>query len=129
MKFEPLNKDTAEKALLEQEYAKAHVIGKLRIGDSVLFLRVRMKTYYIPFSSIRRCFRRVRIVHAGGCCGGSSLAIENMVICDESGELAELQMPGEKAGKSALEEMQKKMPHVIFTAPMKKNEMEEEPSK
>ena len=125
MKFHSIKNELNENissASLEQEYAKAHAIGNLRIGDSVLFFRVRTKMYYIPYSEVTRCFRRVRLVSASICCGRGDLPVESMVICDETGELADIQMPGEKAGKAALEELKQRIPHAVFTAPIKKDD-------
>ena len=126
MKFQPLTDQTADAELLKSEYASAHVIGNLRIGSSILFVRLRMKTFYIPYGQITRCFRRVRLVPARMCCGRGDLAVESMVICDASGELADVQMPGEKAGKAALEELKEKIPGAEFTAPPKADAAKDE---
>jgi hypothetical protein len=39
------------------------------------------------------------------------------VICDGSGELAQIQLPGEKAGKALLEELKKLIPDAQFGKP------------
>ena len=43
-----------------------------------------------------------------------------MVICSGDQELAQIQLPGEKAGKLALEELKERIPGALFTAPIGK---------
>ena len=117
MKFYPAASAAAEEDALKTDLQKAHEIGVMKIGSEFLFFRVRLKTYYIPFSEITRCFRRVRSVPARMCCGRGNMAMESMVICTEAGEAAEIQMPGERAGKAALEELKVKIPHAAFARP------------
>ena len=125
MRFYPVSGECGSEVpeeRLRQDYASAHTIGKLRIGGEALFFRAGLKTFYIPYLQVKRCFRRVRLVPARMCCGRGDLAVESMVICDENTELADVQMPGEKAGKAALEELKRKIPHAVFTAPARKAE-------
>ena len=123
MKYYSISGEIVSGKAPEDDYKKAHAIGNLRIGDEALFFRARLKTYYVPYEAVKRCFRRVRLVPARMCCGRGDLAVESMVICDESGEIADIQMPGEKAGKLALEELKRKIPGAVFTAPLKNNQM------
>ena len=105
-----------ENALLE-DYRTAHAIGSLRIGNEGVFFRSKMKTYHIPFSEIRRCFRRVQLVSARMCCGRGNLAVENLVICTDEGEAAQIQLPGDKAARIAMEELRSRAPHALFGCP------------
>ena len=107
----------AEEAALQEDYQKAHKIGVLSIGDAFLFFRIRLRTYFIPFSDIRRCFRRVMLVPARMCCGRGDLEVENLVVCGDNGELAQIQLPGAKAGKAAIAELREKLPGIAFTKP------------
>ena len=107
----------AEEAVLQEDYRNAHKIGVLSIGDAFLYFRIRLRTYFIPFTDIRRCFRRVMLVPARMCCGRGDLQVENLVICGDAGELAQIQLPGEKAGKAALAELREKIPGALFTKP------------
>lgn len=117
MKFYPLTSvETDEQALLS-EYAGGRTIGKLRLGDVRLYFNVGRKVYYMPYADVRRCFRRVQLVTAKLCCGKGNLEVENLVICGDGGELAQIQLPGARAGKAALEELRQLAPHAEFGRP------------
>ena len=106
-----------EQGALETAYQNARSIGVLKIGENCLFFRSGFRTFYIPFADIRRVFRRVQLVQARMCCGRGNLSVENLVICGDKGELAQIQLPGEKAGIAALEELKTRIPGIPFTAP------------
>ena len=68
MKFYSLYEYTDAPDLTE-EYSSARRIGSLGIGTEHLFFRLRLKTYFIPYTDIKRCYRRVLLVPARMCCG------------------------------------------------------------
>ena len=103
MKFESLTAPAAETSPLQEEYKQAREIGKLRLGRQHLYVRTGLKSYYLPYSDITRYFRRVMQVPAKLCCGKGDFEIENLVICGERGELAQIQLPGLKAAKIVME--------------------------
>ena len=103
MKFEPLTTAAAESDALQEEYKQAREIGKLRFGRRNLYFRSGFKSYYIPYPDIRRYFRRVMRVPAKMCCGKGDFEIENLVICGDRGELAQVQLPGVKAARIVME--------------------------
>ena len=103
MKFESLASQAADPSLLQEEYKQAREIGKLRLGNRNLFFRVGLKAYHIPYADIRRYFRRVMQVPAKMCCGNGNFEIENLVICGDAGELAQIQLPGAKAAKIVMD--------------------------
>jgi len=121
MKFYPVTDTNTDEAALAADYKTAHAIGAMRIGQSAVFFRSGLKTFYLPFSCVTRCFRRVMLVPARMCCGRGNLAVENVVLCEGDRELAQIQLPGEKAGKAALEELKTKIPGAVFTAPNEKH--------
>ena len=102
---------------VEEEYRSAREIGAVRIGTQNLFFRAGLKHYCIPYTQIRRCFRRVNSVPAKMCCGKGDLQIESLVISDDGGELAQITLPGSKAAKQLIEELKVKMPQADFSAP------------
>ena len=117
MRFEPLTAADRPDGLRE-EYGQAREIGKLRLGDERLYFRAGLKTYYIPYVDIRRYFRRVMQVPARMCCGRGNFEIENLVICGEDDrELAQIQLPGAKAGKIVMEQLKKLAPHAAVGRP------------
>ena len=125
MKFYPVLESSLPEDSLKEEYQNAHAVGALRLGESNAFIRMRFKTYYIPYSEVTRCFRRVMLVPARMCCGRGDLSIENLVICggaDENGqekELAQIELPGDKAAKILMEELKQKMPGIPCVCPPK----------
>lgn len=117
MKFFPLTTQQSNEAALQQEYKDGRVIGNVHLGNEYLFFKEKRKIYYVPYGDIRRCFRRVMLVQTKMCCGRGNLEVENLVISGESGELAQIQLPGERAGKIMLEEIARRAPHVQIGYP------------
>ena len=113
MKFESLASQAADSSLLQEEYKQAREIGKLRLGQRNLYIRAGLKLYYIPYSDIRRYFRRVMQVPAKMCCGKGNFEIENLVICGDGGELAQVQLPGTKAAKIVMECLAELAPNAV----------------
>ena len=105
MKFEPLTRPVEDRTSLREEHRQAREIGNLRLGHENLYFRSGLKVYYVPYGDISRYFRRVMQVPAKLCCGRGNFEIENLVLCGESGELAQIQLPGAKAAKIVMERM------------------------
>lgn len=103
MKFEALASLTDNPSLLQEEYKQAREIGKLRLGRKHLYFRAGLKLYYMPYTDLKRYFRRVMQVPAKMCCGKGNFEIENLVLCGDSGELAQIQLPGSKAARIVME--------------------------
>ena len=122
MKFYPLTATAANEAALKTEYDAGRAIGNVRLGTDTLFFKEKRKTYYVAYGEITRCFRRVLLVQTKMCCGKGNLEVENLVICGENGELAQIQLPGERAGKILLEELSRLAPHVQIGRPKENND-------
>lgn len=112
MKFYSVTSEHNNAAALQAEYASGRVIGNVSLGAEFLFFKEKRKVYYIPYADMTRCFRRVLLVQTKMCCGKGNLEVENLVVCSEKGEVAQIQLPGERAGKILLEEIVKMAPHV-----------------
>lgn len=119
MRFYPLTDEQADGSALAEEFRGGRQIGVVSVGESHLFFRVRLKTYYIGFGEITRCYRRVLMVPARMCCGRGNLNIENLVIESGAGELAQIQLPGERAGVELIRLLKQKMPGADFRCPAK----------
>jgi hypothetical protein len=118
MRFCPLVSGNDDPESLNSEYRTAREIGKVRLGELHLFLRAGMKTYYIPYREVRRCFRRVQLISARMCCGRGNFEVENLVVCGENDEeLMQVQLPGAKAAKILMEELQARIPEAEFGKP------------
>ena len=116
MKFYPVTRELAE-AALSADYKGGREIGKARLGDKCLYFREKLKVYYIPYEDMTRVFRRVLLIPATMCCGKGDFEVENIVICTAEGEKAQIQLPGERAGKILLEELSKRAPHAEVGKP------------
>jgi len=117
MKFCPLASETEDRDSLASEFRTAREIGRVCMGELHLFLRVGLKTYYIPYRDVRRCFRRVQLIPAKMCCGRGDLEVENLVVCGDAGELIQVQLPGTKAAKILMEELRERIPEAEFGKP------------
>ena len=118
MRYYPLIDVQVDESQLDSEYKAAREIGKLKLGELRLYFRAGLKTYYIPYHSIHRMFRRVMAVPAKLCCGKGDFEIENLVICGEDDkELAQIQLPGTKAAKIVMDELKKRVPEAEFGCP------------
>lgn len=117
MKFIPLQPGADAPAGLSSEYKAARRIGKLALGELHLFFRAGLRTYYVPYRDVRRCFRRVQRISAPGR-GRNDLEIENLVICGDAGELAQIQLPGANAAKELMQELEHLIPEAEFGKPV-----------
>lgn len=120
MKFYPVTTVVNDNASLESEYKAAREIGAIRLGELRLFFRSKRKRYYIPYKDIRRCFRRVLLIPAQMCCGKGDFELENLVICGDEGELAQIQLPGTRAAVALMEELEERIPEAEFGRPEEK---------
>ena len=116
MKFYPLNTELAAE-VVAAGYKDGRDIGKVRLGRECLYFREKLKVYYIPYKDMTRVFRRVLLIPATMCCGKGDFEVENLVICTAEGEKAQVQLPGERAGKILLEELARLAPHVQVGKP------------
>ena len=118
MKLFPLSTTMPDMDILQAEYKTARQIGVLRLGEKCLYVKKWFRAYYIPYQDIKRCFRRVLLVPAKLCCGKGDLPVENLVICTDAGEIAQIQLPGTKAAKVLIEALKEKIPEAEFTSPV-----------
>ena len=116
MKFYPVASELPAE-VLSAGYAEGREIGKARLGEKCLYFREKLKVNYIPYADITRVFRRVLLVPATMCCGKGDFEVENLVICTAEGEKAQIQLPGERAGKIILEELARLVPHAEVGKP------------
>ena len=97
----------------------------MRAGAGHLFFRAKLKHYYIPYTQIYRCFRRIMAVPAKMCCGRGEFEMENLVICGNGDvELAQIQLPGKRAAQELMKELKFRMPNGNFSVPPKKENAE-----
>lgn len=114
MKFYSLTTADTDVTTLRTEYKNAKEIGIIKLGDSCLFFRKRLKVYYIAYKEISRVFRRVVTVPAKFYSGKGEFAIEHLVLCAKDTEVAQIQLPGANAARTLMEELKKLVPNAIF---------------
>ncbi len=119
MKFYPLGSAVLEGGDLQTEYKSGRQIGKIRLGKGLFFFRSMRKVYYIPYNEIRRYFRRVMMVPAKLCCGKGDFQMENLVICGDAGELAQIELPGTKAARVLIDCLKELAPDAVCGHPLK----------
>ena len=117
MKFFNVAGESISNRNLENEYSNSRSIGTLKIGSSHLFFRSGFKTYTLAGKDLERVYRRVMLVPARMCCGRGELAIEHIVLEAGGSVAAQIQMPGEKAGKAALEAIKAIAPDAQYRCP------------
>ena len=110
--------------LWRDEYRAGHRIGVLSLGARHVFFRKGFTVYVLPYARMSRYFRRVLSVPARiGCCAGGELRIEHLVLCAADGdsgaerELAQVQLPGERAAKVVMDELERLAPGVAKGRP------------
>jgi len=121
MKYYPLTTEVPD-TVLAAEYKAGREIGGVTLGDSCMFFKVKRKVSYVPYSDISRAFRRVQLVGMRMCCGKGDLEVENIVVCGLDGdgmekELAQVQLPGARAGLARLEELENRVPGIEIGKP------------
>ena len=124
MRFVRLPQKTASASReLSRERRAGRKIGVISLGAEHLFFRKGLTAYVLPYADISRYFRRVQAIPARiGCCAGE-LRIENLVLCvaDAQGaetELAQIQLPGERAAKAVMQELGRLAPHAVAGRPI-----------
>ena len=120
MIFHSLTGNKRERSAVSAEYKSAKKIGVVRLGEKCFFFSRWFKVYYVAYEEMTRCFRRVLLIPVAG--GKKNMRLETLVIADQKGELAQIQIPGADAAKTLLEELKAKAPHADFACPDKKEE-------
>lgn len=119
-------KNEIDKIRLKEEFRAGERLGLVTLGENVFFFKAGFKKYYIPYSEIKRCFRRVHVVPIRNKkTGENSLQIESVVLSDGEKELAQIQVPGKKAAEELLEKVVSKNPEISTELPRKLQKMNE----
>ena len=103
-----------------------HSIGPVIISDGYLFVKKGFRYYYISYNDADKIFRRVRRLHANICCGDGDIEVEYLVIYAQERELMEVTLPGKKAARAIIDELNKIAEHLDTSAPVKNNDSDSE---
>ena len=122
MKLYPLlgqaGQESPSPEVLSEEYKASREIGIIRVGEDHLFFRVRLKVCFIPYTAVRRCYRRVLQFPVRMCCGRGEMSAENLVLWTDEGEVAQIPVPSTRAAKELMRILPSKIPGAVFTAPI-----------
>ena len=121
MKFYPLLGTPLKGRDLKTEYAGARAFGHVRTGETALFFRSGLKTYYVPYQDMKQCFRRIFAVPMKMCCGKGDLEIEHLIIGDGEKEIADIQLPGKRAAQEIMKILREKAPDTDFRSPAERS--------
>jgi len=120
MKFYPLDSEVPEKDNLVSDLKNGHEIGVITLGDKCLFFKRYLKTFYIPYTDLKRAYRRVLLVPAKMCCASGELPVESLVIHNSKDEeVAVVSVPGGNAPAILLKEIGEKSADTITVCPPK----------
>ncbi len=114
MKFISLCDKQSIKNDLDNDFKSADKYGKVRLSASCLYISKLFSNYFISFSDIAYCFRRVMIIPAKK----RQLQVENVVIVDKDmKELAVVQLPGRKITQDFFNNFKAKDTAISFCCP------------
>ncbi len=121
--YRPLT-EKADKDTLRKEYKNGEKIGLVTLGKTFFFFKAGLGRYYIPYTDIQRCFRRVHLVQISERnIGGREIQVESIVIMHEGKEMAQIQFPGKKASEDLLVKIVEKNPAISTELPRKLQKM------
>ena len=79
---------------LEQEYTQAQDLGKLRLGESLLFFRKFSGVSFLPYGQITRAWLRQEEVRARMCCATANFDQFYLVLACADGQERQGQVEG-----------------------------------
>lgn len=119
MGFKPLT-EACDTSKLKEEFKNSYKIGLINLGEEHFFFKSGFRRFYIPYSGIQRCFRRVMLLPYGRKKDGRNIEMEYAVLMHEGKELAQIQLPGTKAAQELLEKVHEKAPDAKLECPKKR---------
>ncbi len=108
-------------AVLKAQYDAGHKIGVVCVGQDYLFVKKRLKRFFIAYSDAERIFRRVQTVSVNMCCEQGDLQFDYLVVMLDGKEVLEVQLPGAKAAKFLMQELKEVSSDCNFSAPQRES--------
>lgn len=75
---------------LDIAFAGAVPYGKIKLSEHVIFWKVTLRWFGVPFTDIQRVYRRVEEVNAKMCCGRANFDIQKLMLVLKDGSTLEL---------------------------------------
>lgn len=115
---------------LKNEIKTGEKTGLIVLGETCFFFKAGFSKYYIPYSEIKRCYKRIKVLPVRNRkTDEKSLQIEYVVLMDFEKEIAEIQLPGNNAADIILKKVVEKNAEIITVCPrkiQKKNDRNED---
>lgn len=105
--------------VLDADFSAASAYSKVKPGQTALFWKSGLRWYSIPYSQIRRIYRRVEAVYGKLCCGGKSFIIEWLVLVLSDGSELVIHIGDEvpRKAQELLEKCQSLHPELLYGKP------------
>lgn len=104
---------------LDADFSGASRCHKVRAGQTHLFWKPLLHWYTVPYSRIRRIFRRILEAQGRLCCGGKHYLMEWLVLILDDGTELELYIGDgvEKDTAALLQSLQERHPEIRYGKP------------
>lgn len=114
MKYKPEFPVTLSEQELEADLQQARNMGKVRLGEQVLFFSRFAGGTYMPYSEIRHAYLRQEEVNAKLCCGRANFDQFYLMLLGSDGKLRKHQVADMARGKLALEHIAQRNPDCLI---------------
>lgn len=114
MKYKPEFPVTLSKADLESDLRGAKPVGKVRLGQHVLFFSRFAGGTFMPYSEIQHAYLRQEEVNARLCCGRANFDQFYLMLLGSDGALRKHQVSDMTSGKLALEHIAARNPACLI---------------
>lgn len=114
MKYKPEFPVTLSEQELEADLQQARNVGKVRLGEQVLFFSRFAGGTYMPYSELRHAYLRQEEVTAKMCCGRANFDQFYLMLLGSDGKLRKHQVADMARGKLALEIIAQRNPNCLI---------------
>ncbi len=114
MKYKPEFPVLYTDSELEHDLRRARDVGKVRLGELVLFFSRFAGSTFMPYSQVEQAYLRQEAVNAKLCCGVADFDQFYLMLLGSDGKLRKHQVLNKEVGKYALEHIAAKNPHCVI---------------
>ena len=114
MKYKPEFPVTLTEQELERDLSQATKVGKVRLGERVLFFSRFAGGSYMPYSEVVHAYLRQEEVNAKLCCGRANFDQFYLMLMGSDGALRKHQVTDKEKGKQALEHIARRNPDCLI---------------
>ena len=114
MKYKPEFPVTLTEEELESDLRAARNLGKVHLGEHVIFFSRFAGGTFMPYSEVRNAYLRQEEVNAKLCCGRANFDQFYLMLLGSDGTLRKHQVADKDKGKEALEVIAARNPDCII---------------